>query len=65
MLMLGERLLHYVMPQYLAHYHTERNHQGLYNQRLAPESGMGGHSGQVKRRERLGGMLCDYYRDAA
>jgi putative transposase len=65
MLMLGERSLHYVIQQYLAHYHTERNHQGLHNQLIPPESSIGGHSGQVKRRERLSGMLGYYYRDVA
>ena len=30
--MLGERALYYAIQQYLAHYHTERNHQGLDNQ---------------------------------
>jgi len=65
MLMLGERSLHYVLQQYVAHYHTERNHQGLHNQRITLESGMGNYSGQVKRRERLGGILRYYYRDAA
>jgi putative transposase len=65
MLMLGERSLHDVIQQYVAHYHTERHHQGLDNQRITPESGMGSHSGQVKRRERLGGILRYYYRDAA
>ena len=29
MVMLGERSLYYAIQQYLAHYHTERNHQGL------------------------------------
>jgi putative transposase len=32
MVMLGERPLSYVIQQYLAHYHTARNHQGLDNQ---------------------------------
>ena len=41
MVMLGERALYYVIHQYLAHYHTERNHQGLDNQLIAPEGGSG------------------------
>jgi putative transposase len=65
MLMLGERSLHYVIQQYLAHYHTERNHQGLGNQLITSEPGMENHGGQVQRRERLGGLLSYYYRDAA
>ncbi len=65
MLMLGERSLSYVTEQYLVHYHTERNHQGLGNQLLSPAPDLGSHHGQVKRRERLGGLLSYYYRDVA
>jgi putative transposase len=65
MLMLGERSLHYAIQQYLIHYHAERNHQGLENQRIAPEPAMRGDNGQVRRRDRLGGLLRYYYRDAA
>jgi putative transposase len=65
MVMLGEPALSYVIHQYLAHYHAERNHQGLSNQLIAPEPGMRGQSGQVRRRDRLGGLLRYYYRDVA
>jgi hypothetical protein len=64
-LMLGERSLHYIIQQYLVHYHTERNHQGLGNQLLVPTADHGNHSGQVRCRDRLGGLLRYYYRDAA
>jgi hypothetical protein len=65
MLILGERSLYYRIQQYVVHYHTERHHQGLHNRLITPVSGLGSHSGQVKRRERLRGMLRYYYRDAA
>ena len=65
MVMLGERSLYYAIQQYLAHYHAERNHQGLANQLIAPELGLGSSSGQIRCRDRLGGLLCYYYRDAA
>src|SRR6266571_6153175 len=65
MVMLGERSLHYAIQQYLTHYHTERNHQGLDNRLIAPERAVGGQTGHVVRRERIGGMLSYYYRDAA
>jgi putative transposase len=65
MVMVGAPALSYVLHQYLAHYHAERNHQGLANQLIAPEPGLGSHSGPVRRRERLGGLLRYYYRDAA
>jgi len=38
MVMLGERALYYAIHQYLTHYHTERNHQGLANQLIAREA---------------------------
>src|SRR5499427_2010060 len=65
MVMLGERALSYAIQQYLAHYHMERNHQGLDNQLIAPEPDLARHSGQVRRRDRLGGLLHYYYRDVA
>jgi putative transposase len=65
MMMVSAPALSAVIHQYLAHYHTERNHQGLANQLIAPEPGLGSHSGPVRRRERLGGLLRYYYRDAA
>jgi transposase InsO family protein len=56
-LMLGERSLHCILQQCLVHYHTERNHQGLDNQLLVPTADHGNHSGPVRRRDRLGGLL--------
>src|SRR5206468_5826835 len=50
MVILGEGALYYTIQQYLNHYHTERNHQGLANRRIAPEPDLGSHSGQVRRR---------------
>jgi putative transposase len=46
-------------------YHAERNHQGLANQLMAPEPDLGSQSGQIRRRERLGGLLRYDYRHAA
>jgi putative transposase len=65
MLLLSERSLSYVIQQYLAHYHAERNHQGLGNQRIAPKPVLSRQSGAVVRRDRLGGLLSYYYREAA
>src|SRR5258705_5740196 len=65
MVMLGERSLYYAIQQYLAHYHHERNHQGLDNQLIAREEGVGCQTGHVVRRERLGGLLSYYHREAA
>ncbi len=59
----GEAGLRRTLQQFLAHYHSERNHQGLENRLLSatPLS----FAGKVERRERLGGLLNYYYRSAA
>ncbi len=63
MVPLGERHVRYAIKEYVAHYHFERTHQGLGNQLIdgVPES----RAGPVRRRERLGGLLSSYYREAA
>src|SRR5215510_12631186 len=65
MVMLGERSLYHVIHEYLTHYHRERNHQGLDNQLIAPKREVGCQTGHVVRRERLGGLLSYYHREAA
>jgi putative transposase len=65
MVMPGEPALPYVIHQYLAHYHAERNHQGLANQLITPNIDLRSRIGQVRRRQRLGGLLRYDYRDAA
>jgi putative transposase len=65
MILMGEASLCYVLTQYLAHYHRERNHQGLDNQLIEPAGEVGRQTGPVTRRERLGGLLSYYHREAA
>ena len=65
MLIIGEGLLRYALYHYLTHSHQEHNHQGRDNQLMAPEPEVGVPTGQVRRRERLGGFLSSYYREAA
>ena len=55
--MLGEQALSSVIYQYLAHYHTERNHQGLANQLIAPEPDLGSQTGQASRAPGWGAEL--------
>ena len=63
---LGERHLRQILHDYLDHYHTERNHQGLDNNLVtAPALHNAADSGRVLCRRRLGGVLNFYYRDAA
>jgi putative transposase len=53
------------LKEYATHYHEERNHQGLDNLIIHPGSEVGQELGHIKCRERLGGLLRYYYRDAA
>ncbi len=64
MIFFGEESLRRAVREYVAHYHTERNHQGLSNAIIEPEAIVTG-SGPVRCRERLGGMLRYYHRNAA
>ena len=65
MIWFGERSLRKGIQEFMTHYHTERNHQGLANRLISPEPGHLGKAGVVQRRQRLGGMLNYYYRAAA
>ena len=47
------------------HYQSERNHQGLDNQLLQRPPPPVRADADVQRRERLGGLLSFYYREAA
>ena len=62
---MGEAHLRKAVAQFVEHYHRERNHQGIGNQLLTPASAPANGNGRVRRRERLGGLLGFYYRDAA
>ena len=65
MIPLGEHHLRASVRAYVAHYHLERNHQGLDNELIYPAQEMPETEGGIRCRERLGGMLRYYYRDAA
>ncbi len=65
MIFFGETSLRKAVIAFLAHYHSERNHQGLSNRIIEPGEEVGRRSGQIATRERLGGMLRYYYRQAA
>jgi putative transposase len=53
---LGERHFRRAVAEYLAHYHRERNHQGLDND-LITSATPTGTIGRVRRHLRLGGLL--------
>jgi transposase InsO family protein len=63
LVILGERHLRRAIAEYVEHYLHERTHQGLGNRLIegVPER----ESGRVVRRDRLGGLLSHYYREAA
>jgi len=54
------------LQQYVPHYHEERNHQGKENRILFPFHPKARRKeGTVQCRERLGGLLKYYEREAA
>jgi putative transposase len=64
MIFFSETALRHAVTEFIAHYHLERNHQGLGNCLITPITTVSA-TGIVQRRERLGGMLNYYHRAAA
>jgi putative transposase len=65
MLFFGENMLRSTIREFITHYHEERNHRALDNQLLTTPARAGDQRGRVRRRERIGGMLNYYFREAA
>ena len=66
MILFGEDSLRYVLNAYVDHYHRERNHQGKSNVLLfPPPRPVGEDDSPIQCRERLGGLLKYYAREAA
>ena len=66
MILFGESSLRHVLKEYVDHYHQERNHQGKGNVLLFLRSSPAGENdGTIQCRERLGGLLKFYEREAA
>ena len=65
MILIGEGSLRRAVNEFCDHYHRERNHQGLKNKIIEPKFFPTRSGGEVQCRERLGGLLRYYYRDAA
>lgn len=63
--LLGEGHLRTVIREYIAHYHLERNHQGIGNVLIDLPTTPSSTTDTVVRRKRLGGMLSHYEREAA
>src|ERR1035437_6400728 len=67
LILLGEGSLRNALRHYEAHYHEERNHQGKDNILLfpLPTQAVGGEQEKLRCRERRGGLLKYYEREAA
>lgn len=65
MILFGENSLRRATREFLAHYHRERNHQGLNNRLIFPSPAGAIPTAPIQCRQRLGGMLNYYYRQAA
>jgi len=67
LILFGEKSLRRALCEYLIHFHTERNHQGKDNVLLFPVATKAGNRAErsVSCKERLGGLLKYYHREAA
>ena len=66
MILFGERSLRHALSEYMAHYRTERPHQGKGNLLLFPSAqGEPDGNAPIACRERLGGLLKYYHHQAA
>jgi hypothetical protein len=65
LILFGEGSLRKALLEFVVHYHHERNHQGLGNRLIIEEESGTANGGPIQCRQRLGGMLNYYYRQAA
>jgi putative transposase len=61
----GQASLRRAVVEYMAHYHGERNHQGLENRLIHAPTVVAANDGAIYRHTRLNGTLNFYYRQAA
>ena len=65
MIFFGERQIRHVVGEYVEHYNVERPHKGIEYRRPVEPPESPPEEGKVACRERLGGLLKSYYRQAA
>ncbi len=65
LLIVGRRHLEHVLRIYIQHYNRERPHRGLALNHPEPPEIKLSLGGDVHRRDRLGGLVREYYRAAA
>ena len=64
LVLFGEKALRKAVREFMTHYHSERNHQGIGNLLIMSDRLDTNRNGPVRCRQRLGGML-NYYERAA
>ncbi len=62
---LSENHLRHAVTEFVRHYYEERPHQGLNNSLIDPDETAGRTIGSLVCRERVGGVLRYYHREAA
>jgi transposase InsO family protein len=65
LLILNRRHLEQVLRVYVNHYNSERPHRALELRPPKPQSHAGSTVAEIHRRDRLGGLIHEYYRAAA
>jgi putative transposase len=65
MIFFGEKSLQAATVIYVDHFLRERNHQGMGDRLLIDGREVGDKTGEIMCRERLGGLLRYYRREAA
>ncbi len=65
LLIVGRRHLEHVLRTYTQHYNRERPHRGLALRPPQPQAAKLTQHGHLHRRDRLGGLIHEYYRAAA
>ena len=65
MIIFGRPSLEQSLKEFVAYYHGCRNHQGIGNSIIDPGDEVGRSDGEIVCRERLGGLLNYYHREAA
>ena len=65
LILFSEGQLRRACAEFISHYHAERNHQGLGNALMDTDGLAANTDGQIQCRERLGGLLRYYHREAA
>jgi len=65
LLILGRRHLEGALREFVMHYNASRPHRGLELAVPEPSTAEASTGGTVHRRDRLGGLIHEYYREAA